>query len=47
MVAAAVEQTQATSTKDMGSVMKAAMASAAGRADGKRVSARVRGALGG
>jgi uncharacterized protein YqeY len=47
IVAAAIEQTQATSPSDMGAVMKAAMAKAAGRADGKRVSARVREALGG
>jgi uncharacterized protein len=47
IVAAAIAQTQATSPKEMGAVMKAAMSKAAGRADGKRVSARVREALGG
>lgn len=47
IVAAAIEQTQAASPKDMGAVMKTAMAKVAGRADGKRVSARVREALGG
>jgi uncharacterized protein len=47
IVAAAIAQTQATSSKEMGAVMKAAMSKAAGRADGKRVSARVREALGG
>jgi uncharacterized protein len=47
IVAAAIAQTQATTPRDMGAVMKAAMANAAGRADGRRVSARVREALGG
>jgi len=46
IVAAAVTSTGAGSPRDMGSVMKAAMAEVAGRADGKRVSARVREALG-
>jgi len=46
IVAAAVTSTGASSPRDMGSVMKAAMAEVAGRADGKRVSARVREALG-
>lgn len=45
IVAAAVAETGAQSPKDMGQVMKAAMAAAAGRADGKRVSALVREAL--
>lgn len=45
IVAAAVAETGASSPKDMGQVMKAAMAIVAGRADGKRVSARVQGAL--
>lgn len=45
IVADAVSTTGASSPKDMGGVMKAAMASIAGRADGKRVSARVREAL--
>jgi uncharacterized protein len=47
IVAAAIAQTQATSPQEMGAVMKAAMSKAAGRADGKRLSARVREALGG
>ena len=47
VVAAAVAETNASSPKDMGTVMKAAMPRVAGRADGKRVSARVRQALGG
>lgn len=37
----AVKQTEASSPKDMGAVMKAAMVQIAGRADGKRVSALV------
>jgi uncharacterized protein YqeY len=45
MVRAAIEQTGANDPKDMGQVMKAVMAQTAGRADGKRVSARVREAL--
>lgn len=45
IVAAAVAETGASSPKDIGQVMKAAMATVAGRADGKRVSARVQGAL--
>jgi uncharacterized protein len=45
IVASAVSETGASSPKDMGQVMKAAMAVVAGRADGKRVSARVQGAL--
>jgi uncharacterized protein len=47
IVAAAIAQTQATSPQEIGAVMKAAMSKAAGRADGKRLSARVRKALGG
>ncbi|MDQ6821071.1 MAG: GatB/YqeY domain-containing protein [Actinomycetota bacterium] len=43
----AIAETQASSPREMGAVMKAAMAKAGGRADGKRVSARVREALGG
>lgn len=43
----AVAETGATSPKEMGAVMKAAMAKVAGRADGKRVSALVRSTLGG
>ena len=46
IVAGAIAETGATSPKDMGQVMKAAMAKAGGRADGKRTSARVRAALG-
>jgi uncharacterized protein YqeY len=46
IVAAAVAETGAASPKDMGMVMKAAMAKVGGRADGKRVSALVREALG-
>jgi uncharacterized protein YqeY len=45
IVADAVAETGASSPKDMGQVMKVAMARVAGRADGKRVSARVREAL--
>jgi uncharacterized protein YqeY len=46
LAAAAVAETAASSPKDMGMVMKAAMAKVGGRADGKRVSALVREALG-
>ena len=46
IAAAAVAETAASSPKDIGIVMKAAMAKVAGRADGKRVSALVREALG-
>ena len=42
IVASAVAETGASSPKDMGQVMKAAMARVQGRADGKRVSAAVR-----
>lgn len=45
IVSDAVAETGASSPKDMGQVMKAAMARVAGRADGKRVSAHVREAL--
>jgi uncharacterized protein YqeY len=45
IVRAAIAETGATSPKDMGAVMKAVMAKAEGRADGKRASARVREAL--
>lgn len=45
IVADAIAETGAQSPKDMGAVMKAAMARVAGRADGKRVSARVQDAL--
>lgn len=46
IIAAAITETGASSPKDMGQVMKAVMARAGGRADGKRASARVREALG-
>ena len=42
----AIEETGATDVKDMGQVMKAVVGRVAGRADGKRVSGRVREALG-
>jgi uncharacterized protein YqeY len=45
IVAGAIEETGATSAKDMGQVMKVVMAKSGGRADGKRASARVREAL--
>ncbi len=45
IVSAAVAETGASSPKDMGNVMKPAMAQVAGRADGKRVSALVQEAL--
>ncbi len=45
IVADAIAETGATTAKDTGQVMKAAMARVAGRADGKRVSAQVREAL--
>lgn len=45
IVAQAVTQSGATSPKDMGMAMKAAMAQVAGRADGKRVSSLVQEAL--
>lgn len=46
MIGAAIAETGASSTRDMGQVMKAVMAASGGRADGKRTSARVREALG-
>ncbi len=46
IVAAALRDTGAETPRDMGRVMPVAMASVAGRADGKRVSAKVREALG-
>jgi uncharacterized protein YqeY len=45
IVQAAIAETGARDAKDMGQVMKAVMAKAGGRADGKRASARVREAL--
>jgi uncharacterized protein YqeY len=45
LVHEAVTETGATSPKEMGAVMKAVMPKVAGRADGKRVSAKVREAL--
>ena len=47
IVRAAVAESGAESPKDMGKVMKAAMPKVGGRADGKRVSAAVKEALGG
>jgi uncharacterized protein YqeY len=47
LVAAAIEETGASSSKDMGQVMKVVMAKVDGRADGKRVSGRVRDVLSG
>ena len=46
LVLAAVAETGASSPKDMGRVMKQVMAAAGGRADGKRVSSKVKEALG-
>jgi uncharacterized protein YqeY len=45
LVKDAISETSATGPQDMGKVMKAVMAKAEGRADGKRASARVREAL--
>jgi uncharacterized protein YqeY len=45
IVADAIAETGASSPKEMGAVMKAAMTRVAGRADGKRVSARAQEAL--
>jgi uncharacterized protein len=45
IVQVAIAETGARDPKDMGQVMKAVMAKAGGRADGKRASARVREAL--
>jgi uncharacterized protein len=47
IVERAVRDSGATSVRDMGGAMKAAMAVVEGRADGKRVSGLVRAALGG
>jgi uncharacterized protein len=46
LVATAVAETGATSQRDMGRVIKQVMAAAGGRADGKRVSTKVKEALG-
>ena len=46
LVATAVAETGATSPRDMGQVIRQVMASAGGRADGKRVSTKVKEALG-
>jgi uncharacterized protein len=46
LVATAVAETGATSPRDMGRVIKQVMAAAGGRADGKRVSTKVKEALG-
>jgi uncharacterized protein YqeY len=45
IVATAIADSGAVEAKDMGQVMKAVMAQVAGKADGKRVSAKVREAL--
>ena len=45
LVKDAIAETRAAGPQDMGKVMKAVMAKAEGRADGKRASARVREAL--
>jgi uncharacterized protein YqeY len=45
LIAEAITDTGASGPSEMGGVMKATMARVAGRADGKRVSARVRQAL--
>ena len=45
IVAKAIAQTGASSPKDIGQVMSAAMAEVSGRADGKRVSGLVRASL--
>ncbi|HEY7951670.1 MAG TPA: GatB/YqeY domain-containing protein [Solirubrobacteraceae bacterium] len=47
IVQAAVKESGAQSVRDMGGAMKLAMANVDGRADGKRVSALVKAALGG
>ncbi|MBA2262758.1 MAG: GatB/YqeY domain-containing protein, partial [Solirubrobacterales bacterium] len=47
IVDTAVAEAGAQTPRDMGAVMKAAMPRVAGRADGKRVSARVKEALAG
>ncbi|MEA2196817.1 MAG: uncharacterized protein QOJ25_868 [Solirubrobacteraceae bacterium] len=47
LVSAAIAETGASDPKDMGQVMKAVMAKVDGRADGKRVSGRVREVLSG
>ena len=46
IVASAISETGAVGPKDMGRVMPVAMAKAAGRAEGKRINAAVRSALG-
>jgi uncharacterized protein YqeY len=46
LVAAAIADTGASSQRDMGRVIKQVMAAAGGRADGKRVSTKVKEALG-
>jgi uncharacterized protein YqeY len=46
LVSDAIAETGASDVKDMGQVMKVVMGRAGGRADGKRVSARVRETLG-
>jgi uncharacterized protein YqeY len=46
LVATAVAETGASGPRDMGMVIKQVMAAAGGRADGKRVSSKVKEALG-
>jgi uncharacterized protein len=46
LISTAVAETGASSPRDMGRVMKQVMAAAGGRADGKRVSSKVKEALG-
>ena len=46
LVATAVAETGASSPRDMGRVIKQVMAAAGGRADGRRVSTKVKEALG-
>jgi len=46
LVASAVSETGATGPRDMGKVIKQVMAAAGGRADGRRVSSKVKEALG-
>jgi uncharacterized protein len=45
LVTAAIEETNATGPRDMGQVIKHVMAAASGRADGRRVSTKVKEAL--
>jgi len=47
LIRSAIQQLQATGPRDMGGVMRAVMAAAGGRVDGRRASERVREALSG